>query len=90
MVWKVAKVVKNMGYRQSQGDYMLFIKHLDWGGVATLLMYVDDIIVIGNDENERKTLRQYLTKEFEFKSVRKLKYFLGIEVAHFKRRIFIS
>ncbi|KAL6338693.1 hypothetical protein AAG906_023842 [Vitis piasezkii] len=53
------------------GDYMLFIKHLDWGGVATLLMYVDDIIVIGNDENERKTLRQYLTKEFEFKSVRK-------------------
>ena len=65
-------MVKNMGYRQSQGDYMLFIKHLDWGGVATLLMYVADIIVIGNDENERKTLRQYLTKEFEFKSVRKV------------------
>ena len=91
-VWfgRFAKVMKNMGYIQCQGDHMLFIKHLDLGGFMAFLVYVDDIIVIGNDENERQTLRQYLTKEFEIKELGKLKYFLEIEVAHSKQRIFIS
>lgn len=30
-------------------------------------IYVDDIIVKGNDEKERQTLRQCLSKEFELK-----------------------
>ena len=47
-----------MGYRQSQGDYTLFIKHLDSRRVIALLVYVDDIIMMGNDELERQTLRQ--------------------------------
>ena len=38
------------GYKQSQGDLTLFIKHLISGGVTTLIVYVDDIIVIENDE----------------------------------------
>ena len=32
---------------------MLFIKYSDLGGVTTLLVYVDDIIMIRNDEKER-------------------------------------
>ena len=60
------------------------------GGVTTLLVYVDDIIVTGNDEKERQTLRQCLTKKFEIKELGKLKYFQGIEVVHSKQGIFIS
>lgn len=33
-------VMKNVGCRQSQGNHMLFIKHLDLGEVTTLLVYV--------------------------------------------------
>lgn len=44
-----------MGYEQSQGDHT-FIKHSPSGGVTTLLVYVDDIIVMGNDDNERHVL----------------------------------
>lgn len=44
-----------MGYKQSQGDHT-FIKHSPSGGVTTLLVYVDDIIVMGNDDNERHVL----------------------------------
>ena len=62
----------------------MFIKHLDFRGVTTLLVYVDDIIMMENDELERQTLRQCLIKEFEIKELRRLKYFLGIEVAHSK------
>ena len=68
----------------------MFIKHLDSRGVTTLLVYVDDINIMGNDELEKHTLRPCLTKEFEIKELRRLKYFLGIEVAHSKQWIFIS
>lgn len=79
-----------MGYNQSQGDHTLFINHSKLGGVTTLLVYVDDIIVIRNDLEEREALRCQLANEFEIKDLGKLKYFLGIEVAYSKRAIFIS
>ena len=61
-VWfeRFSKVMKNMGYRQSQGDHALFIKHSDLGGVTTLLVYVDDIIMIGNDEKEWQNFKTVL------------------------------
>ena len=49
---RLAKVIKEFGYKQSQGDHTLFIKHSAAGGVIALLVYVDDIIVTGNDERE--------------------------------------
>ena len=76
--------MKNMGYRQSQENHTLFVKHSNLGGVTTLLVYVDNIIMTGNDGNERQTLRQCLTKEFVIKELRMLKYFLGIEIVHSK------
>ena len=46
-------MMKNIGYKQSQGNHTLFIKHSDSGGVTALLIYVDDIIMTRNDELER-------------------------------------
>ncbi|KAK3014800.1 hypothetical protein RJ639_009131 [Escallonia herrerae] len=60
------------------------------GGVSALIVYVDDIIVTGNDSDEKEALRKYLAKEFEIKNLGKLKYFLGIEVARSKEGIFVS
>ena len=87
---RFSKVMKNMGYIQSQGDHRLFIKHSDSGRVTTLVVYVNDIIVTGNDVKERRTLRQCVIEEFEIEELRRLKYFLGIEVAHSQQGIFIS
>ena len=82
--------MKNMGYKQSQGNHILFVEHSNFGGVTALLVYAEDIIMIGNNEKKRQTLRQCLTKEFEIKELGRLKYFLGIKVAHSKQGIFIS
>ena len=60
------------------------------GGVTALLVYVDDMIVTGNDVGEMNNLKQCLLKEFDIKEPGRLKYFLGIEVAHSKQGIFIS
>ena len=45
------------GYKQSQGDQTLFIKHSISKGASALIVYVDDIIVTGNDEKEKNTLK---------------------------------
>ena len=41
-VWfkRFAKVMKNMRHKQSQGDHMLFIKHLDSRRVPALLVCI--------------------------------------------------
>ena len=74
--------MKEFGYKQSQGDHTPFIKHSITGGVTAFLVYVDDIIVTGNDEREKHEVKQRLAKEFEIKQLGELKYFLGIEVAY--------
>jgi len=51
---------------------------------------VDDIIVTGNHQAEIDILKECLIREFEIKKLGKLKYFLGLEVAHSRHGIFIS
>ena len=55
-----------------------------------LVVYVDNIIVIGDDEDEISILKFFLRTEFEIKDLGLLKYFLGIEVARSKGGIVIS
>jgi hypothetical protein len=66
------------------------IKHSTQGKVTTLIVYVDDIVLIGIDDGEIQNLRHNLANEFEIKDLGSLKYFLGIEVAKSKHGIFMS
>lgn len=87
MVWRFTR---GLGFKQSQVDHTLFVKHIESEGVTMLLVHVDDITMTSDDEHEQQLLGQHLAKEFEIKTLEKLKYFLGIEVAYSKRDIFIS
>ena len=88
LVW--TNVMTTIGYKQSQGDHTLFIKHSVSRGVTIFIVYVDDKIVIVNDDKGKQALKQCLIKEFEIKDLGILKYFLGIEVAQSRQGIFIS
>lgn len=87
---RFGKVVKRFGYHQSQGDHTLFYKHSKEGKRAILIVYVDDIILTGDDKVELKSLQGKLAEEFEVKDLGALKYFLGIEFARSKKGIFIN
>jgi len=41
--------MKTMGYKQSQGNHTLFIKHSASGGVITPIVYGNDVVLSGND-----------------------------------------
>jgi hypothetical protein len=66
-----------------------FLKHL-LGKVTALIVYVDDMIIIGDDAEEISRLQEKLSTEFEMKNLGGLKYFLGIEVARSRQGIFLS
>lgn len=51
---------------------------------------MDEIIVIGDYEDEIVRLEQVLAREFEIKDLSQLKYFLGVEIARNKRGLSIS
>ncbi|RVX14701.1 Retrovirus-related Pol polyprotein from transposon RE2 [Vitis vinifera] len=55
-----------------------------------LIVYVDDIILTGDDSLELERLKKVLTREFEIKDLGPLKYFLGMEFARSRKGIFIS
>jgi hypothetical protein len=60
------------------------------GKIIALIVYVDDMVVIGNESEERKALQGYLSKEFKMKDLHSLKYFFGIEVSRSDKGIFLS
>ncbi|CAN6719358.1 unnamed protein product [Malus baccata var. baccata] len=81
--------MKFFGYKQSNSDHTLFLKHKK-GKITALIVYVDDMVVTGNDPEEKAALQKYLASEFEMKDLGALKYFLGIEVARSQQGIFLS
>ncbi|RVW46696.1 Retrovirus-related Pol polyprotein from transposon RE1 [Vitis vinifera] len=86
---RFTKLMRAFGYRQSNSDHTLFLKK-QHGKITTLIVYVDDMVVTGNDPEERKALQNYLSKEFEMKDLGPLKYFLRIEVSRSSEGIFLS
>ncbi|XP_019151774.1 PREDICTED: uncharacterized protein LOC109148479 [Ipomoea nil] len=82
-------VVQNFGLNRSKVDYSVFYRH-QHGKSIYLVVYVDDIVITGDDVEGIQLLKQHLFQHFETKDLGKLKYFFGIEVAQSKQGICIS
>ena len=57
--------------------------------MPALIIYVDDIIITGDDAKEISRLQEQLSTEFEMKNLGGLKYFLGIEISRSRQGIFL-
>ena len=84
-----SNTIKKAGYHQSKADYSLFTK-VQGTSFTTVLIYVDDILLSGNDLQEMERLKAFLFKRFRMKDLGDLKYFLGIEFSRSKKGIFMS
>src|SRR5437868_14332198 len=79
----------NMGYKQCNSDHTVFYYH-SGGRVTILAVYVDDMIITGNDPINISQLKKNLSKEFKVKDLSQLQYFLGIEIARSPKGIVLS
>ncbi|GJY62332.1 ribonuclease H-like domain-containing protein [Tanacetum coccineum] len=65
-------------FKQSGHDHSLYTKE-SGGSFVALLVYVDDIVLTGNNINEINKVKTFLKSKFKIKDLGELKYFLGIE-----------
>jgi hypothetical protein len=86
---KFSEAICSAGFGQSRADYSLFTK--TQGKLFTaLLIYVDDILITGNDPASISATKKFLHSRFNLKDLGNLKYFLGIKVSTSNKGIFIS
>jgi len=69
------------GCSHAHADHSLFIKAHN-SEFTAIIVYVDDIVLTGNSLAEIERIKRILHTNFHIKDLGKLKYFLGIEVAH--------
>lgn len=83
---KLTNFLLQCGYTQSKADYSLFIKSSQ-GYFTAVLVYVDDLILAGDNIDEIESLKKKLDDKFSIKDLGMLKFFLGFEIARSNKGI---
>lgn len=86
---KFASALIDYGFVQSGADHSLFT-FTEGDIFMAILIYVDDIILAGNDSERCRKFKLYLSQHFHIKDLGTPKFFLGVEVARSPSGIFLS
>ena len=72
-------MVKGFVFVQNVEDFCVY-KKMSGSSIAFLVLYVDDILLIGNDVKFLESLREYLNGQFSMKDLGEVSYILGIKI----------
>jgi hypothetical protein len=78
------------GFKRSESEHTLYVKTDSYSNVLIISLYVDDLLITGNNMKEIESFTHDLEKEFEMTNLGEMKYFLGIEIEQKTDSIFIS
>ena len=76
---KFNSTVSRLGFSISSYDSALFLRRTGKGTIL-LLLYVDDMIITGDDLSGIQELKDFLSQNFEIKDLGHLSYFLGLKI----------
>jgi len=74
---------------QSKSDYSLFFRNSK-GLLTFILVYVDDLLILGSNTSGIAQLKQDLNQDFTIKDLGMARYFLGIEIARSSTDTFLN
>ncbi|KAL1206309.1 Retrovirus-related Pol polyprotein from transposon TNT 1-94 [Cardamine amara subsp. amara] len=86
---KLSFTLTAKGFRRSEADHTLFTSQ-SAQGIIVVLVYVDDLIISGNDQAGIQETKLFLKSAFDIKDLGELKYFLGIEICRSPEGLFLS
>jgi hypothetical protein len=78
-------VVKGFGFHQNEEESCVYKKE-SGSDVVFLILYVDDILLIGNDIPIPKSVKVSLKKSFSMKDLGEATYILGIRIYRIGQR----
>ena len=73
----------------ANADHSLYVPKNEHG-IVIICIYVDDLIVGGDNEAEVAHVKTLMKQEFDMKDLGELCYFLGIEIVRTKEGIWLS
>ncbi len=76
---KIGRCLVTSGFQTSNVNFSLYVKKKNCG-IVIIVIYVDDLIITRDNDANISDLRKFLKQKFETKDLRKLHYFLDIEV----------
>jgi hypothetical protein len=85
---KIGQYFVTSGFQTSNANFSLYVKKINHG-IIVIVIYVDDLIIIGNSNVDISDLKKLLKQEFKMKDLGELRYFLGIEVIQSPKRIWL-
>lgn len=72
--------ITRLKFKRSEHDFCLYTWSTMNGIVMYVLIYVDDILIIGNSKKAIDGLKQKLSTEFEMRDLQEVKCFLGLTI----------
>lgn len=85
--WNICfdQVIKSYGFDQCQDESCVY-KKCDGNVVVFLVLYVDDILLIGNNVKVLSNVRVWLSKQFDMKDLGEVGHILGIKVLRDRKK----
>ena len=80
------------GYKRTAVDHCVFIKKYSNDDFIILLLYVDDMLIIGHDVRKIEELKEELSKSFDMKDLGSAKQILGMQISRDRqnRKLWLS
>ena len=76
---KFDAAIKSNGFDQNVYEPCVYKKIIN-GSVAFLVLYVDDILLIGNDVGLLTNVKNWLASQFQMKDLGEAQFVLGIQI----------
>src|SRR5256714_5372393 len=78
----IAEVLYDFDFKQSTADPCIWLHENENGERIYIALYVDDLIIAGDNEDDILTIKRRLSERFEMKDLGIAKKFLGIEIEY--------
>ena len=77
---KFDRFMADQGYTRCHSDHCVYFRKVDGGGYNILLLYVDDMLLVGSNMQDIDVLQEKLVESFAIKDLGATKLILGIRI----------
>ncbi|MCO5602834.1 hypothetical protein L7F22_056973 [Adiantum nelumboides] len=77
---KFDKYMQSQGYERSQEDHSLYTRKLSDDSLIILILYVDNMLIVGKSKDEIANLKKSLSTQFAMKDLGDANHFLGMHI----------